>query len=54
MDITRQQAPTTRMRKAQSVAVRLPQCIDCAGCTGLCRDLLELLSTPEAILGRPN
>ena len=27
-----------------------PNCIDCPGCTGMCRDLIDLLMIPDLVL----
>ena len=51
MQITRANAPTTRTTALSGTATRLPQCIGCEGCTGLCAALLDMIAVPEAVLG---
>ena len=50
MQITRRAGHAPQSEDASREAARIPGCIGCAGCTGLCRSLIDLITTPDAIL----
>ena len=51
MHVTRDaaHAPRTQVLVAQVATLKGP-CVGCPGCTGLCRELIELMTVPEAVL----
>lgn len=45
-------AHAPRARSVGDKVTKLDCCVGCSGCTGLCAALIDLLTVPDAVLGR--
>ena len=50
MRIDRTIAPAARAEALGGEVARVPRCLDCPGCRGLCAALIEMTTLPDAVI----